>query len=94
MGPCAYDHLGCAIAVTNVKELSSALESAEAGSWAGAVSYGLMMKRRGFTYMHVKKARNNQQALSGITFRNANKLTLNLSHLLNRARCWWLTRQA
>ena len=52
MGPSAYDELGCASRVKNDQELISAIRSREAGDWPGAVSYGLMMNRRGFHHDH------------------------------------------
>lgn len=94
MGPCAYDHLGCALPVATVTELSEALDNAEPGSWEGAVSYGLMMKRRGFSYEHVLKDVKNQRTLAGVPLKDANKLTLDASHLLNRLQRWWLTRSS
>jgi len=84
MGPCAYDKLGCALGVSSEEELSDALDSISAGSWAGAVSYGLMMKRRGFTYEYVQRSESGDRELAGIPLVEANKLTLDISHLINR----------
>ena len=92
MGPCAYDKLGCATGVATVEELGHALENREPGWWPGAVSYGLMMKRRGFTYEFVKKDDGGTRSLGGIEFREANKITLDISHLENRFTRWRLTR--
>ena len=48
MGPSAYDELNCAVRVRDKDELRRALEFPDPGKWEGAVSYGLMMSRRGF----------------------------------------------
>ena len=52
MGPSAYNILGCATQVVNQDELKQAMAESKAGQWSGAVSYGLMMKRRGFNREH------------------------------------------
>ena len=92
MGPCAYDKLGCAIGVADEKQLSAALDVRDAGSWAGAVSYGLMFKRRGFGYEHVARSADGMRSLSGVEFQEAAPRVLHLSHALNRLQRWWLTR--
>jgi len=93
MGPCAYDKLGCAIGVATVDELSDALDEHDPGYWPGAVSYGLMMKRRGFTYQFVRRNSGGIRSLASIEFREANKTTLDISHALNRFERWRLTRK-
>ncbi|CAB4902471.1 MAG: hypothetical protein F2923_02255 [Actinobacteria bacterium] len=93
MGPCAYDKLGCAIGVATIEELSQALQERNPGSWPGAVSYGLMMKRRGFTYQFVEKNNRGLRSLGAIEFSEANKTTLDISHALNRLERWRLTRE-
>ena len=92
MGPCAYDKLGCAIGVATNEELSHALNVRQPGDWSGAVSYGLMMKRRGFSYQFVKKNPGGMRSLGSTEFSEANKVTLNISHALNRFERWRLTR--
>jgi hypothetical protein len=52
MGPCAYNILGCATQVVDADELRQAMAEQSPGKWSGAVSYGLMMKRRGFNREH------------------------------------------
>ncbi len=52
MGPSAYNILGCATQVINADELRQAMAEPTPGGWSGAVSYGLMMKRRGFNRDH------------------------------------------
>ncbi len=52
MGPSAYNILGCATQVINADELRQAMAEPASGEWSGAVSYGLMMKRRGFNRDH------------------------------------------
>jgi hypothetical protein len=84
MGPCAYDKLGCAVGVTSKSELIETLNSITVGDVTGAISYGLMMKRRGFTYRHVIRRESGERELSGIRLTEANKMTLDVSHVLNR----------
>jgi hypothetical protein len=93
MGPCAYDKLGCAIGVATVEELDKALDMRDSGSWEGAVSYGLMMKRRGFSYQFVQKNAQGIRVLGTNQFTEANKITLDISHALNRFERWRLTRK-
>jgi hypothetical protein len=84
MGPCAYDKLGCAVGVASKSELIQALHSISVGDVTGAIAYGLMMKRRGFTYKHVIRHDSGERELSGVPLIESNKLTLDVSHLLNR----------
>ena len=92
MGPCAYDELGCATAVSTAAELKAALEKREAGTQSGAVAYGLMMKRRGFVYRYVHRDPDDMRSLNGIEFREARPLVLNLSQLLRERQQRKLTR--
>ena len=92
MGPCAYDELGCAQPVATKAELAAALDARDTGWWPGAVSYGLMMKRRGFTYKYVTRTPEGGRALGGTTFDEPSQIVLNLSHAMNRLQRWWLTR--
>lgn len=93
MGPCAYDKLGCAVGVSSVEELASALDSPAAGDWPGAVSYGLMMKRRGFTYAFVRRQADGACRLGEVELAEPSKLVLDFSHLINRLEKWRLTRR-
>ena len=92
MGPCAYDELGCATPVTTREELQQALLNPAVGSWPGAVSYGLMMKRRGFAYAHVSRTPDGGRSLAGVPLRDAHHRILDVSHAWNRLQRWWLTR--
>ena len=86
MGPSAYDELGCASRVRNREEIEIALERRQAGDWAGAVAYGLMMNRRGFRFSHVRQEQHARQ-LSGVTLSDSNSVVLRASHFLGeRAR--------
>ena len=83
MGPSAYDELGCATRVRTATEVRDAIDRAEPGSWAGAVAYGLMMRRRGFMSRYV--ASDGERAvLAGIAIRDASPWALKVSHLLGR----------
>ena len=94
MGPCAYDKLGCAIGVATRDELSAALDVRDPGSWSGAVSYGLMFKRRGFAYEHVRREADGTRKLGDVSFAEAAARVLHPSHALNRLQRWWLTRRS
>lgn len=85
MGPSAYDELGCAAFAGRRDELARALDSAAPGSWSGALSYGLMMRRRGFCLSRVAKE-NGAYSLAGVTFADSRPLVMNLSHLEGRIR--------
>ncbi|MDA9334086.1 hypothetical protein N9R12_01080 [Actinomycetota bacterium] len=52
LGPSAYNSLGCAIQPIDESQLRRAIKNPEPGLWNGAVSYGLLMKRRGFIREH------------------------------------------
>lgn len=81
MGPCAYDRLGAATGVSTTAELSRALESPTPGNWSGAVSYGLMMMRRGFNYNFVQRSAQETLMINGQIIGDSNQLVRNLSHL-------------
>lgn len=78
MGPSAYDELGCATRVTSEEQLRDALRAPVAGDHAGAVSYGLMMRRRGFSNRHVQRI-NGVQTIGGVEIRDANSIVLKVS---------------
>jgi hypothetical protein len=78
MGPSAYDELGCATRVVNEEELHQALSEPRVGNRSGALSYGLMMRRRGFTNRFVRRI-NGVQVLGGVEIRDAHPIVLKLS---------------
>ena len=92
LGPSAYDQLGCATLAGTPAQLSEALDDREPGSWSGAVSYGLMMRRRGFTFENVKRDPVAGYSLGGQPFEDSRPLVLHLSHLLGRLQRWYLRR--
>ena len=79
MGPSAYDEVGCAIRVITEAQLREALSKPELGRREGAVSYGLMMRRRGFTSRYVRRIDGHQE-LGGIRIRDARPVVLKFSH--------------
>ena len=85
MGPSAYDELGCVAFAGRRAELARALDDAAPGSWTGALSYGLMMRRRGFSLSRVAK-KDGVYSLAGVTFADSRPLVMNLSHLEGRIR--------
>ena len=84
MGPSAYDELGCALRVRNERELSDALINPPTPSAKDAIPYGLMMKRRGFTYQHITHSGNKSRVLAGVPILEPRPLVRHLSHALNR----------
>jgi len=81
MGPSAYDKLDTATAVSTQDDLSAALEESTPGTWSGAVSYGLMMMRRGFTYANVQRASDDSLIVGDVTLADSNQIVRNLSHI-------------
>jgi hypothetical protein len=69
-------------------ELSAALDDRNPGSWPGAVSYGLMMRRRGFNFEYVKRGPDNSFSLGGKVFADSKQSVRHLSHLLGRLQRW------
>jgi hypothetical protein len=92
MGPSAYDELGCATRVRTATEIGEALDARAPGDWSGAVSYGLMMKRRGFAYEYVTRDERDVRGLEGNNFYDSSPRVLHLSHILDRLQRWNLTR--
>lgn len=84
MGPSAYDELGCAIRPANVEELHAALAVPRTGDRAGAISYGLMMMRRGFAFEYVRTDEHGVYWLGDIDFDEPRELVRHLSHALER----------
>lgn len=82
MGPSAYDELGCAVRVTTIAELRKSLRDPGVGVRSGAISYGLMMLRRGFRNTHVRRIDQKTSELAGVHLRDARELVLKLSHTL------------
>ncbi len=91
MGPSAYDQLGCADLAATSAQLADALGRREAGAWSGAVSYGLMMRRRGFLFETVDRD-DAGLSLGGHKFGDARDIVLHASNLFNRLQRWYLTR--
>jgi len=81
MGPSAYDKLGTATGVSTVEGLSSALQEEMPGSWSGAVSYGLMMMRRGFRYRHVERGENETLVVGESEIMDSTQFVRNLSNV-------------
>lgn len=86
MGPSAYDKLGAAKGVSTPAELTQALSEPAPGQWSGAVAYGLMMMRRGFSYQFVERPSAETLRINGKTLEDSNQLVRNLSHLKARIR--------
>jgi hypothetical protein len=89
MGPSAYNSLGCATQVTTESGLRSAIHNLTPGIWSGAVSYGLMMKRRGFTYSHVIAGHKGDFTIGLTHVKDTPRIVKNISSLISR----WKRRQ-
>ena len=92
LGPSAYDQLGCATLARRPEQLGELLDIRESGSWPGAVSYGLMMRRRGFTYEFVARTPNGSHELAGREFAEPRAIVKHGSNLLVRLQNWHSTR--
>ena len=92
MGPSAYDELGCATFAGTEAELARALDEAQPGSWSGAVSYGLMMRRRGLHLKHVE-LRDGMYFVGGRAISDPPKVAQHISHALHRVWRWYSERR-
>ena len=79
MGPSAYDELGCATRVSTASDLERAVLDCAAGDWAGALAYGLMMRRRGFVNCYASSHHEKDHYLGGEHLRDSTSLVLKLS---------------
>lgn len=79
MGPSAYDELGCATRVRSGAELAESLERAREGSRSGALAYGLMMRRRGFSFRFLQQDLGGEPRLAGVELRDAAPIVLKVS---------------
>ena len=93
MGPSAYDKLGTATGVSTVESLSEALRVEKPGSWSGAVSFGLMMMRRGFSYRHVKRVSDETLLVGESEIADSTQFVRNLSHVKARLNRKYLLRR-
>jgi len=87
MGPSAYDELGCAVFAGTGEELARALDAASPGSWSGAVSYGLMMRRRGFSLDKVQRT-DGDYIIGGRVMSEPRVAAKHVSHALHRVTRW------
>ena len=86
MGPSAYDKLGAATGVSTRGALADALSDPRPGSWSGAVSFGLMMQRRGFTYKHVCRSSSDELVMNGIELGDSTVTVRKVSHIIAKLR--------
>jgi len=92
MGPSAYDELGCARRVTSQAELVGALKGPGTVDSHAAVSYGLMMRRRGFSYRYVQVGENGTRSIGGVALVEPRPIAKHLSHLKHRVHKRWLNK--
>lgn len=82
MGPSAYDVLGCAWVVSTKDELDRALQEATSPDPQGALSWGLMMMRRGFMLQKVSGSPGDR-SIAGYEIRPPRDLAVTFSHFLS-----------
>ena len=92
MGPSAYDVLGCARFVATQEQLAQALVDTQPGSWPAAVSYGLMMRRRGLMLESVQRDPVRGFVLAGQPLDDAPMAVQHAGHLYKRFQKWRLSR--
>jgi len=92
MGPSAYDQLGCARFAATREDLRSALVDTQPGSWTAAVSYGLMMRRRGLMLEFVKRDPLRGFSLAGEYFDDAPIPVRHAGHVYKKFQKWRLSR--
>jgi len=92
MGPSAYDELGCARFVGTPEDLAAALVDTEVGSWSAAVSYGLMMRRRGMMHEIITRDPEGGFSLGEHRFDDAPILMQHAGHAFKRFQKWRLSR--
>lgn len=86
MGPSAYNILGAATQVRTEDELRVAMNSPKLGEWPAAVSFGLLMKRRGFNYQFIEMISEKEFAVGQQFIRATKPLVAKLSHWLKQRR--------
>lgn len=91
MGPSAYNLLGCVTQITSEAELESFLDEPGEVPRERALSYGLMMQRRGFNFTHIQTDLGGDYRLDGIVLRDAKPSVLKISDALRGAKMRWLT---
>jgi len=84
MGPSAYDELGCALRVRDRQQLTDAIANPPTPSSTSAIPYGLMMKRRGFTYEYISRDDSGGRQLAGVPIIEPRMLVRHVSHAVNR----------
>ena len=85
MGPSAYDELGCAVRPRTETELRKLLVDPHRKVphvRENALPYGLMMRRRGFTFRYLEKSADGKSALGDIEFTEPPEVVRHLSHAL------------
>jgi hypothetical protein len=84
MGPSAYDELGCAVRVSTIDELRSAIRRRIPARRQSAIPYGLMMMRRGFAYQFLQRHSDGKRSLAGVFIDEPNMLVRHLSNALHQ----------
>jgi hypothetical protein len=80
MGPSAYNILGAATQVFTESELRLAITDPTLGNWPTAVSFGLLMKRRGFNFQEIDQVSETDFRIAGHDVTLTKSLISKLSH--------------
>jgi len=86
MGPSAYNVLGAATQVFNEAGLRESIADPKSGDWSSAVSFGLLMKRRGFNFQEIQKISESDFTLNGDSIKATKPLVAKLSHAYKEAK--------
>ena len=81
MGPSAYNSLGAAVQVFNENDLRAAIETPQTGSLEGSISFGLLMKKRGFNFQSIRKISETEFAIGSERVAQNSGIVQKLSHL-------------
>ena len=84
MGPSAYDEVGCAIRPRNLQDVRQVVGAPASGDLAGAISFGLMMKRRGFNLSRLRRDERGNFSLGGVVFAEPNQVSRKIADRLHR----------
>ena len=84
MGPSAYDEVGCAIRPRNLEDVRQVVGAPVSGDLAGAISFGLMMKRRGFNLSRLRRDERGNFSLGGVVFAEPNQVSRKIADRLHR----------
>jgi hypothetical protein len=92
MGPSAYNSLGAAVQVFDENDLRMAIREPRVGSHASAISFGLLMKRRGFNFHQIKATSDTNFEIGSRSVTQTSPLVAKCSHIYKNYRMQKLRR--